>query len=274
MTLFKNFSFWLQRAVFLREVDKAVKNSAVPVIVYQMGKVASTSVTASLRRTKGLPVFQVHRLCGKDIQAMNERRRAKGLAMLPVDAVGAKLAEQIIDAKRPAKIITLVREPIGRNISAYFENLIDTHRRLEANENIATIELIDHFLANYRHSIPLTWFDDEFKKALGIDVYAFPFEPEVGYTTISSPQFDILILRCDLPDETMAACIGDFVGIKDFRLVQKNISKEKSYGVQYNEFKKNIRLPQTYVEEMLTSRFCVHFFAADELDALHTKWLQ
>jgi hypothetical protein len=272
MTLFRNFSFWLQRAAYVRDVERMVKSGAVPVIVYQMGKVASTSITASLRRLRGLPVFHVHRLCRENIEALNARREQKEFTRLPVDAVGAKLAELVIDAGRPAKIITLVREPIGRNISAYFENLEERHG-YKVYEQKSIASLIEDFLVRYPHSQPLTWFDKEFKKALGIDIYEFPFPLETGFSTISTAQFDVLVLRCDLPDDVKARCVGEFIGRSDFRLIQKNVSRDKPYAKQFLDFKENIRLPQAYVEKMLTSRFCCHFFGAEERDALRAKWL-
>ena len=97
----------------------------VPVIVYQMGKVGSVAVFAALERA-GVPAFHVHRMNRDHVDRMRLRRRALGWAEIPVaphDVLGLSLNERVIAKGRRAAIVTIVRDPIARNLSSYFEYL-------------------------------------------------------------------------------------------------------------------------------------------------------
>jgi hypothetical protein len=86
----------------------------VPVVIYQMGKVGSMSVLAALQDCGYEPLHHVH--------VMNPKYMRSGTTHDPVHERNALAAyRDIIEAGRPAKFITLVREPIGRCISAFFQ---------------------------------------------------------------------------------------------------------------------------------------------------------
>lgn len=78
------------------------QSKPLPILIYQMGKVASRTIYKSLLYTPGMQVFHVHRI-GKDVHP--------------------NLYERVARFGHPAKIITLVREPISRNISDFFQHL-------------------------------------------------------------------------------------------------------------------------------------------------------
>src|SRR5882672_2811024 len=97
---------------------------SVPVIVYQMAKVGSSTIASALRRA-GLPVFQVHRMRAEHLAQLRARRHALGWSVPPVpphDLVGLLLNERLLSKGGRAKVITLVRDPIARNLSSYFEH--------------------------------------------------------------------------------------------------------------------------------------------------------
>ncbi|HMJ88461.1 MAG TPA: hypothetical protein VK530_01525, partial [Candidatus Acidoferrum sp.] len=45
-----------------REIERASTGKTTPVIVFQMGKVASSTVEATLHQVPGIDVFRAHRL--------------------------------------------------------------------------------------------------------------------------------------------------------------------------------------------------------------------
>ena len=94
-----------------------------PVLVYQMGKVASSSVYLSLEKTTDFDVFHVHRLNPENIAKVREEHVQRGDSP-PNEKKGLYLYENLIRTRKThTKIISLVREPIARNISAFFQNL-------------------------------------------------------------------------------------------------------------------------------------------------------
>jgi len=68
-------------------------------------------------------------------------------------------------------IYTLVRDPIARNISWFFE--VNGIRLLQEGTRLERIK--EELLDSIDHSYPLTWFDNVFFPATGLDVYKYDF---------------------------------------------------------------------------------------------------
>src|SRR4051812_540398 len=100
-----------------------MSEASSPVLVYQMGKVGSSSITGALSRIPGLEVHQVHRLNVSNIERVQEAHRRRGWPLPPGDEQGLQVIEKYIRPRVPLRIVTLVRDPIARNISYFFQNL-------------------------------------------------------------------------------------------------------------------------------------------------------
>src|ERR1700741_1041287 len=85
--------------------DKFNKSIAshTPIIVYQMGKVASMSVYTSLKEQ--YPGITLHRH-----------------ELIPTEWQDATLLNHANNFHQPLLIISMMRDPIARNISAFFQN--------------------------------------------------------------------------------------------------------------------------------------------------------
>jgi|SRR5690606_2252081 len=94
------------------------------ILIYQMGKVGSSSIYASLK-AKGVPkVFHLHRMNPETTQKMKRTFLEQNLlAQFRTEQLFETIYRKAIQRRKKVKIITLVREPISRNISAFFENL-------------------------------------------------------------------------------------------------------------------------------------------------------
>ena len=93
--------------------------------------------------------------------------------------------EELLDKGRPVRVITAVRDPVARNISAYFNNLTLSTLKREFNEEELQA-MMDQFLDKYSHDIPLVWFDKEMRDVLGLDVYHYPFPQKKGCNEFKS----------------------------------------------------------------------------------------
>jgi hypothetical protein len=243
------------------------------VLVYQVGRVGSSTIAASLARL-GLTVHQVHRLNPENIARVREEHRRHGWPAPPGDALGQEVYERIVRRRTPARIVTLVREPIGRNISYYFQNLHKIWNDGRAHANVPLEALVRAFPVEYSFSDdPLTWFDYEFRSMLDVDVYRRPFDPAQGSLEVSSGVYDVLILRTDLADAAKSAALGRFLGVADVPLVPANVTADKPHGAIYRRFLDAIRMVPQYVEHMLGSRFARHFFDESSLRGLRERYL-
>ena len=242
-----------------------------PVLVYQMGKVASSSICDSLKATPGVNAFHAHRLNPENIERVKQEYLARGVQ--PMDESRAlDLYERLIKPGRPAKVISLFREPIGRNISAYFQNLRVFEKDGNIHKRLDTEELINNFMRKYNHDVPLNWFDIEIKSTLGIDVYAQEFPRELGYQTLTSGPYSLLLMRHDLDDLLKADLIRDFLGLDSFFIQRVNEGNTKEYASSYRKFLDTIRIPHAYAQRMLQTRYARHFFTASELDKIERHW--
>ena len=244
-----------------------------PIIVYQMGKVGSRSITDSLVDYGLHPVIHIHRMNPKNIQRVKTEYQIHN-QKLKNEKIGLWLYKNICrNNRQKAKIISLVREPISRNISAFFQNYQRFAGCPYEESNLQLEKLIKSFFSEYRHEVPLTWFHDEIKQTLGINVYEFEFPKEQGFLEIRDGRIDLLVIKMEIPDQSKAAAITKFLNLKDFQLKRSNIGNQKNYSAAYREFRKKIGLPASYIDQMLTSEYAQHFYTTEELEDIRNEWI-
>jgi hypothetical protein len=243
-----------------------------------MAKVGSSTITWALRAVDGLNVFQVHLMHPDNLRRLRAtlHKRGRRLARLQsdMDIRGRVLYKGLIKPGLKAKVITLVREPIGRNCSFYFQNLDILWQTADAHERVEMSRLVGEFLDRFEHHGGVNWFDKEFKPVLGVDVYEHEFPHDKGHTRIRTDRYDILVMRSDLEDASKKKCVEDFLCIDGLTLAPKNIGSQKPYAATYRKFLDALELPEAYVNEMLDSKYTRHFFSPDEIATLRAKWLR
>jgi len=242
-----------------------------PVVVYQMAKVGSLSVVKSIIEYGLSPVYHVHRMAPDNIQKTRQQQASKiKKKVLPGnEVIGEALYGSVIRGGKKAKFITLVREPIGRNVSAFFHNL----SQFTVGSDMPTIdELRSIFLTDYPHRVPLDWFDVEIKETLKIDVYDHAFPQERGYMTLRNGKFELLILKSEIEDAVKEREIATFLNLPGFRLQRSNIGINKSYGDIYREFVQKIQLPVSYIETMCSAKYTKHFYNNEEIERIRACW--
>ena len=223
-----------------------------PVFVYQMGKVGSTSIYESLRDQYSGEVLHSHCFGTKnDEAAVHKLYRLHRRERLPV------------------KIISPIRDPISRNVSAMFQNFELITGQKFRNYTGTVEELMEPFLQRTYHILPHIWFDENLLTNFGIDVYATPF-PDSGFARYQKGPVEVLVLRHDLPNPIKQKLIGDFTGQPDFSLRSTNVSSTKAYAETYAAFKRN-KLPSHYVNRMLDSKYARHFYG-NQLEELRQYW--
>lgn len=243
-----------------------------------MAKVGSSTVTWALREIDGLHVFQVHLLHPENLRrlraALRKRGRWQQRLQSDMDVRGGVYYRGLIRPGLKAKVITLVREPIGRNCSLYFQNLDVLWQTADAHERVEVSRLAGEYLERFDHRGGINWFDREFKRVLGVDVYDHPFPHAEGHTRITTDRYDILVLRTDLDDESKKRCVEEFLGVEGLSLRPKNVGSQKPYAAVYRKFLDALELPEPYVDEMLDSKYTRHFFTPGEIASLRAKWLR
>jgi hypothetical protein len=187
------------------------------VIVYQMGKVGSTTIYNSLQPLKNLDVYHIHSLTKTRIEIVEEnyKNSFRYNHTIPAHILESQYLRKKLDkgleGKKKWKVVTLVRDPIARNISSFFQILEEyvghnyqTKIKSMKVEDIIE-ELMELFLYNYKGEKPLIWFDIELKSAFGIDIYSREFSKSNGYEIYEAESADVLLIKL----ENLNECAGD-----------------------------------------------------------------
>ena len=184
-------------------ISKYQKHKQTKILIYQMGKVGSTSIQNSLIKL-GYQSFHVHSFY-KPIDTMFNYQSNKyfiNRRYILWFKCRFFIFRQIYHRQKNIKIITLVRDPIARNISMFFQNLIfclaDYHKldsQLEIEDTMHF--LLASFFRNLDMSYCLDWFNKEIKRMFHVDVLACDFPRREGYHVIKGKKIDLLVLKME-----------------------------------------------------------------------------
>jgi hypothetical protein len=274
--------WWLRRTLATRPDE---------VLVYQMGKVGSSTIVTSLQASrKDLLVHHIHRLGEEELRQFEafaresfkkDRVNAAARAGFVTQLVrGEYLQAQLADGNSPRawKVVTLVRDPVARNLSAFFEVLeyqmdydLQDNLRAKGAEAVAE-DLCELFLDRYPdHEFPLTFFES-FARVVGVDVFATAFPRDIGYEVYTKGAVTVLLLRLEDLDRCSRQAFRQAFGLEHFELVGKNVGSDKAYSEIYRRVQRRIRLPDSYLSKMYGSKYATHFYSAKEIEQFRAKW--
>jgi hypothetical protein len=104
-------------------------------------------------------------------------------------------------------------------------------------------------------------------------VYDYPFPQETGFMVLKKNNLELLILKIELPDPQLEKAIARFLEADRFKLKRNNIGANKTYADDYNQVKRNIFLPDAYINRMLESKYTRHFYSEKEIIGFKKKWM-
>jgi hypothetical protein len=259
---------------------KPRKNYGVtePIVLYQMGKVGSAAVMDALSQYDfDVPVYTFHTLTNFDEMAeFIKRTSVDPTHPLRILDESRRHRQDLFNGRWTRfNVITLVRSPIHRTVSAFFEHWgtsnPDFMQRAATNE-VTVAELTDAFLHQYYHDTTDVWFDAQFRPVFDLDVYATPFDTAGGYQMYANAKARVLLMRYEDLNRIFTPSIHEFLGVPDMSLPRRNVSESKGYGGIYREFIQTARLPHEYVEMMHSTRYARHFYSPAELEQFAAFW--
>jgi hypothetical protein len=224
----------------------------------------------------GDAAIQIHNFYACNEPCSRKPLYAGGLLEKPVHWLFYRVIRRGIRRRRSLKIITLVRDPIGRNVSMFFQDLhywlayyFSRVRRDRAHAEGVDV-LVDCFRSTFDHRYPLDWFDRELKRLTGIDVYEHAFDHAAGYMRIDKGRVSVLVVHSEKLRESWPA-IEEFCGRK---LVPRedNRGARKWYARSYSEFLETYVPSKAELDEMYSSRYATFFFSDEARAELRRRW--
>ncbi len=95
-----------------------IRKADRPVAVYTMAKVGSSSIYHTIKQQTRLKVYHVHSLDQAKIIAAVDNAKSRGIIPRSRE-VGGLIYTNRVQSKKPLRLISCVRDPIARNISAF-----------------------------------------------------------------------------------------------------------------------------------------------------------
>ena len=231
------------------------------VLIYQMGKVASTSIAWGVMHGLRLPNI-----------ALDHDADVSGVVHThDHEAVRAYLRDHGREEDRKVHVISLVRDLLRRTVSAFFQNVSNEQNRywwIGTEDDILRMtmdELIAEFRARqWRHldEVIHPWFD-RFAAVTGTPVFDAPFPHHRGMWTARQGAVDVAILKVESLNSTLGT-LGKWLGEPDLALHDENIGQAKWYGELYREFLQRFTPDEHEIEAYYQCRIARHFYSDEE----------
>ncbi len=241
-----------------------------PVLVHTMGKVGSSSITAMLASSQRFEPIQIHMLRADKIEALEAKHRARGLEVPQHLRDARRVLDEILPGTGRVRIVSLVRDPVARNLSAYFQNLDIWKLGWQPGADVTPY--IASFFTEYPHHVPLVWFDRQLKATLGLDVFSVPFDFHRERLILRTDRYELIVLRCELPDPRKKELLEEFLGETGLPLGRANEAHKKSYAAAYKEVLAAIELPTDYLDRQYDSPCARHFYTEVERASFRRRW--
>lgn len=267
----------------LRSYTKPL-DSSNPIIVYQMGKVGSSSFEKTLFQLNlSRPLMKAHVLYREHMDFLRAELNISARqyhARHQIEPRSRYLLREIKKARSNGKgdwrFITMVRNPAAQNISSFFQLLDiivpDLHVRLRAG-TLDLEELRTQFILRYPADCFYNqWFDLELKASVGIDVLNSPFDPSKGYATYEQGCFNVLLLRLESLSDCANEAVRDYLGIQNFQLTKTNRGEDKEYADLYRLFREEVVLPEEYLDSIYNGRLAKKFYSPEEIESFRSAF--
>ena len=265
---------------FLHDLDEHLASQAGTVIVHQMGRAGSMTTVNTIRGGElNEPVFHTHALNPVKVERRMRRFKNWPIYRTPLNVrVAKRISDYIKDnglGDRPWHLVTVFRDPIGRNLSVFFlsiEDFIKDFFRRHQRGDLSKEEILDVFISRFKHDHPLRWFDEEIRDVFGIDVFDHPFPMGEGFQIIREENVNLLLIKLESLDQCYQLAFDRFFGRNINDLKNTHITdKDPSYSM-YSDFIRTATFPDAFLDEMYDSRFARHFYSNAEISRFRDRW--
>jgi hypothetical protein len=223
--------------------------------LFQMGKVGSKTIQKAIERFSNEEVIHIHwkHLYEKDFFHV----------CLPYEKI------LVHERKNPCLVISGVRDIVSRIVSGRFQDYESRGRnRTEMTFSLFIDEFNEWF--NTDADNIFNWFDHQYY--CGLDVYAYPFDYQKGYTIISNKYIRLFLYRQENLS-SLAHPLGNFLNIPGLIFSDSsNTAKSKWYSDVYKRVMTELVLPEQRLIELYNSRYMHHFYSRKERKAFIKFW--
>ncbi len=264
-TVRRSWSFATRLQLKRLQFAAARMQGRIPVVTYATWRTASTAVHHAVRASGRGACVKAHCLHPSNIGW--ERPPPFASWSRPARHVGDWAVQRFVVARGGrADWIMLVRDPlaIALSISAYA-----LHRAAPRHDRAAQL---DDAVARAPVACLDWWLEHDMRPALGWSALDMPFDRERGWSESECPHGRVLVLRADVPDSSKAEVLSRFLGAR-VEVVPSNDSRSAGRGGLLADLAGRLADHPSVIAEARVQRSARHFWHADRLEALRSRWL-
>lgn len=251
--------------IYRAYVTKKFKNKTI--IIHTLGKVGSSTLFSELKKLSPFKnVFHTHFLSRENVEKLNLGKLNSEENLNSANKVFE------FEKKHPDNskyIITLVREPVSRELSNFMQNPKYFLEKEMLEYSAVELEAIYKEKVNFNYT--LNWFDTEFTNYTGFDVFSKKFDKEKGYSIYSVGEIKILVIKLEKLNACYPKAMLDFFGVNTTLSTHTNVTSEKETGDVYKKLKQSIKFDKTELEELYKHKYITHFYSKNEIDHFTKK---
>ncbi len=175
--------------------------------------------------------------------------------------------------KISGKIISIVREPIARQLSLLWHYWGTAESNFLIGNRFRSLDEIEkQFYSVPNEEDEFEWYLKEFKDIFDINIYEYPFDKEKGYSIIEKDGISLLLLKTERLNE-LESVIGKFLGVEQFELRGINIGKYKDCKYAYEDYLRNVKIPREFFEYYYcNNQYMDYFYTKEEKDVFYQRW--
>ncbi len=253
-----------------RIIRRLERQRGTPIVIFAMSKTATTAIYHALLSRVPNPVLKTHMVLPESLKVAEHYYRKTDLDARPRHLFdGFYLSSHLPTPRDPWTIITVVRDPIARAVSDFFQS---AERMARSRDPAVMRGELERYARLTEIPRALNWFETEFEPVTGIDVYACPFDHSRGYQIIEAPNARVLVLRYESMQIAPAA-LREFLGLSDaLEMATENVGSTKGYGDLYAAVLSDSPLSSQTFDEAYRSRLVRHFYRPHEVEAFRRQW--
>lgn len=222
------------------------------ILIYQYGKVGSSSILKSFDSFAGN---------GQSLNNLNLRNNK-----YCIQSHSHEVAKDILKNFKNILIINIVRFPVERNLSAFWQN----YERFCPNYKELSINEINKCFINSSENIKENnnWMNKLFN-VLDINIDNFQFDFEKKFVEIKKNTNTYLFFRYEDYE-----FISKNILPKHNIIINKNynVGSEKNYSDYYKKHKEFYKVTQEEEKNIKNSKFLNKFYSKNEINELLKKW--
>ncbi len=175
------------------------------------------------------------------------------------------IRRRMIKHSKKIIIISVIREPISRNHSMFFQALPFWLAKASSNlskDRMSPREegfefLHNAFQKNFNHLYICEWFDKEIKRFTGIDIYQHD-ETDKGFYQVRKGKIHLLVVKLEDLESNIHHI--EYATGKKITISEKNTGSKKWYSEIYKKFKESFTLDTETLAKITNSNYYKKFY--------------